>query len=62
MTGTEAEPAIEELRSAIQNEINVGTSAPTAKTSGRIYFKLGSSSTDAITVYVKDREGNWNGG
>lgn len=64
LTSKEAssESAIEELRTAIQDEISVGTSAPDSKTSGHIYFKVGSSSTDAIVVYVKDRNGDWNGG
>lgn len=58
----QSENALEELRNNLQNELNVGTSAPDSNTTGHIYFQLGATTGDAVKIYVKDRNGNWNGG
>lgn len=56
------ENVIEELKTNMQNEISTGSGVPDRNTTGHIYIQLGATSTDALKLYWKDNDGNWNGG
>ena len=49
------------LAREIEESRTYGSSAPTSSTPGSIYYKLGATSSDPVTVYVKVN-GAWYGG
>jgi len=57
----EGDEAVQEVADQICRQFQYGASAPTSNTPGTIYFKQGTTSSDAVTVYLKV-DGEWWGG
>ncbi|MFA6315695.1 MAG: hypothetical protein WC648_05010 [Candidatus Paceibacterota bacterium] len=61
MADSDNEAVVEDLVQELEKKFQYGTSAPDANTPGNIYFKIGSATTDAVTVFIKDGS-TWYGG
>jgi len=63
MTNAEDEKAIQEAIDSMDKKQIYGTDDPDDDTPGNIYFKKGATTTDPLTVFIKDRATNvWWGG
>lgn len=63
MKTPEDDAALDEVRRQLSNMVGYGTGAPDADTVGNIYVKLGASTSDTLTLYLRhpDTKAWWGG-